>query len=184
MMQNVQKLRTIGRTAPRQAPGMLPAPRRPISRGHRLTHRPNEHTTSPQTIRLIDAGVSVMHAANAILRIDNPGDSMARRLRIHTKLAARKIDQTLGREAAAVMATCLALSHLLDAIGVYIDVKTLKPVLSTQMQTVVDLVHGKGDVDLSPLLVAILSRMGEPAAKRLIHSVRSRLMCPDRRDDM
>lgn len=117
-----------------------------------------------------------MHAVNALLRFDNPKDSVSRRLRIHAKLAARKLDTSvLGREAVAVVATCLAISHFSEKLGVFVDVKTLQPVLSSQTQTVIDLVHGKRDVDMSPLLITILSRLGEPAADRLLHTMRSRL---------
>jgi hypothetical protein len=131
-----------------------------------------QHHHTPDAI---DVGVCVMHAVNALLRFDNQRDSVCRRLRIHSKLAARKLDKTMGREAAAVIATCLAISHLSEKFGVFIDVKTLKPVLSSQTQTVVDLVHGKGDVDLSPLLITVLSRLGEPAARQLLQSLRARL---------
>lgn len=124
---------------------------------------------------ILDVGVSIMHTINALLRIENPRDSICRRLRIRAKLAARKLDKTMGREAAALIATCLAISHFSDAIGVYIDVKTLHPVLSSETQTVVDLVHGKRDIDISPLLITILSRLGEPAAHQMLNTLRSRL---------
>lgn len=123
-------------------------------------------------VRVIVAALSIYEALENLVKINDVHESLSRKLRVYMYAVARKHKlRNVHNASMSVVALAFTVVELLEKIGITLDVVHVKLVLSTELDTVLRLVKGNSHVDLTPLILALLTKLGSP----LIDQIRDKV---------
>lgn len=147
---------------------------RRASSSTRSSNKATQNENAQRRKKVIVAVVSLYNAIDKILKMDNIQTSLSKKLRAYIRLSARKYGLKNARNAAAALTLCaVAIVDLLGMVGITIDVSHMKLALSSELEIIIKLVRGDGDVDLTPLIVALLTKLGEPFVEQVRSTLKS-----------
>lgn len=133
--------------------------------------------TSDRRRRLVIACVSLYDTLDAVLKMDKVPKSISRRFAAYVRLGVKKYKlQNARNKSTAVLAVCLAIVDLLGMVGITVDVEHVKFALSDELQTMLRLFRGNSDVDLMPLILALIGKLSEPTIEQIRKKMKSPIM--------